>query len=374
MNTSFKLTLVLAVTAFATSTAGAQDKIDFVKQIKPIFEQYCFECHGADPDDYEAFPINDKDEAMAYVDVDSIDDSDLYQVMISDDEDWVMPPPDYKHQLGDEQKALIKTWIEQGADWPDGVEFVIFKEDQSDSTAPTDPVEPPVDQATQPDQQPDPSETEEETDPEPVDPKTQRMFNAVGSLHPAAVHLPIGLLLASGLFALLGIRGNFVMSDCAYYCLWLGTLGAIGATVSGWYFSPMENRGTVEVFQDIFDTDHKVYWHRLGGLIVTIFSLILALFAASARSRDPDEGVMWKLGAILLACGIGWVGHTGGELHYPPNHYKDLEAIWTDLTSGEATEEAEETNAGESEPSESDADDTSQVGTASDAGESGKDN
>ena len=79
----------------------------------------------------------------------------------------------------------------------------------------------------------------------PVAAKSDRIVNAIGSLHPAAVHLPMGLLLASGLFALFSLRGNFVMSDCAYYCLWLGTIGAVFACVSGWWFSPMENQGTV---------------------------------------------------------------------------------------------------------------------------------
>ena len=56
----------------------------------------------------------------------------------------------------------------------------------------------------------------------------------------------------------------------------------------------------------------------------TIFAFLLCLFAAGARNRDPDDGFLWKLGCIVLAGGIGWVGHLGGELTYPGNHYKDL--------------------------------------------------
>ena len=173
----------------------------------------------------------------------------------------------------------------------------------------------------------------------PVNETTQRIYNAIGSLHPAAVHLPIGLLLAAGFFALLSLRGNFVMSDCAYYCLWLGALTAIAATASGWWFSPMEKRGTVVVFADLFDMDQKVFWHRTGALIVTAAALLLAIFAAGARNRDPDDGMMWKLGLILLACGIGWVGHTGGELHYPSDHYKDLNALYQSIVDPDAAPE-----------------------------------
>ena len=51
---------------------------------------------------------------------------------------------------------------------------------------------------------------------------------------------------------------------------------------------------------------------------------------------------MWKLGAIVLACGIGFVGHEGGELSWGKNHYKDLDGFVapyieqvTDAISGE---------------------------------------
>ncbi len=175
----------------------------------------------------------------------------------------------------------------------------------------------------------------------------------------------LGLLLAAGLFALFSLRGNFVMSDCAYYCLWLGTLGAIVACVSGWWFSPMENRGTVTEVADLLNQDHKIFWHRTGALIATVFAFLLALFAAGARNRDPDDGVMWKLGLILLAAGIGWVGHEGGELTHGADHYKDLEAIGADLLPGvfgdpEAPPKAEKAK----EPDDESADD--EVGKASD--------
>ncbi len=391
MKLSFRsLLFLLTLTWLFTPLANGQDQVDFVKQIKPILEQHCFECHGADPDDYEAFLINDRDEAMAYVEVGSAEDSDLYDYTITDDEDYVMPPPDYKHQLTDAHKQLLKRWIDDGAKWPDDVEFVVFQEtaavpevDQATQPEPTDtssnqaaqprPTEQSITMPIDVDDEPtdatsSDNDADDAEDKQPIDPKTQQIFNAIGSLHPAAIHLPIGLLLASGFFALLSLRGNFVMSDCAYYCLWLGAITSVFGIVTGWYFSPMENRGTVETFGDIFDQGHAVYWHRLGALIVGLFSVILALFAASARSRDPDEGVMWKLGAIVLACGVGWVGHTGGELHYPKNHYKDLNAVWQDLWANvtgadEEAEPAQDEQSSKDGTSEEGQDETSEIGT-----------
>lgn len=151
--------------------------------------------------------------------------------------------------------------------------------------------------------------------------------NATGSLHPAAIHLPIGLLLASGLFAFLSLRGNFVMSDCAYYCLWVGALGSIAACVTGWFYSPMEHQGDVVALADLWDTTQDVFLHRTWALGTSVAALFLAMIAMGTRARDPDDGTLWKLGAIGLAVAMGWVGHLGGELTYGKAHYKELNTV-----------------------------------------------
>ncbi len=327
----FSICLAMIVLYSSVATATAQDKVDFVNDIKPIFERHCISCHG--PEKEESFRMDDSEDALAYVEPGDAEDSDLYLVLVSDDEEEIMPPAEDDDgnpltPLSETQITLVKTWINQGADWPEGVELV---DTQVAAPGLAD------------------SDDGDEMDPEAAaaKAKTQQIFNSIGSLHPAAIHLPIGLLLGAGLFAFFSLRGNFVMSDCAYYCLWLGTLGAIIACATGWWFSPMENRGTVVEFSDLFNQDHKVFWHRTGGLAVTAFAFLLALFAAGARNRDPDEGVLWKLGAIALAVGIGWVGHTGGELHYGESHYEDLNNLYEEsvvplFSGGAKAEKADE--------------------------------
>ena len=280
-------------------------QVDFEKEIKPIFENHCIACHG--PSDADAFRIDDKDDAMSYIEEEDADFSGLYTVLISEDDSERMPPPDVGRPLTEGQIELVKTWINEGAAWPDEM-------------------------------------TSEWNDvPLPEADDSQVPYRAAGSLHPAVVHLPIGLLLASGFFAFLSLRGNFVMSDCAYYCLWLGAIGAVAACASGWFYSEMEGYGAVDEIADILKQDNKMYWHRITGLGAAAFAVILALFAAGARNKDPDDGIMWKLGVMLLALGIGFVGHKGGELTYGEEHYKDLHKLYQSFFPENAREDGDRT-------------------------------
>ncbi len=317
------VTAVVATTMLFSAVAQAQDDVDFVKDIKPVFEQHCVVCHGPveKEDEENDFRIDIRDDALDFIGESGAEDSDLFLLLISEEEEELMPPPGHS-KLTEAEIASIKSWIDGGAAWPEDVKLVDTSKKSDSAGTETDT---PVDGNASTDEQGPPKNE--------TDKKTQQMFNALGSLHTAAIHLPIGLLLASGLFAFFSLRGNFVMSDCAYYCLWLGTLGAIFACVSGWFYSGMEHRGVVNEFADLLDQNQDIFWHRTGGIIVTVVAFLLALFAAGARNRDPDDGVLWKLGLILLAGGIGWVGHTGGELAYP-GQYKDLNAVYERMIGG----------------------------------------
>ena len=326
----FSYVLMLLAT---TATAMSAEKIDFESQIKPIFDKYCLECHGEDNE--EAFRIDVNSDMLLYVNEGHPETSDLHTYMtLDEDDDNVMPPVDHEPRPQDSEIQLVSAWIAQGAKTGDDDEASM--DDANAATA---------------------DGTMDEGAAYVVSPETQRMLNALGSLHTAAVHIPIGLLLGAGLFALLSLGGSFVMSDCAYYCLWLGTWGAIFACASGWYYSPMEHRGSVSTIADLLDQTQPVFWHRLAGIVATVVAFLLCLFAKGARGRNPDDGTMWKLGAILLAAGIGWVGHTGGELTYGKDHYKDLNAIVEEFLSPAETgsaPKAEGTDADDTETSDAD--------------------
>jgi hypothetical protein len=113
-----KLLLVLAVLSLS-GFARAEDKIDFAKQIRPIFADNCYKCHNAKKqkgklrlDSVAAIEKGGKDGKI--LTAGDPTKSDLYRrITLSKDDDDVMPPEG--DLLPKEKTTLIKTWIAQGA-------------------------------------------------------------------------------------------------------------------------------------------------------------------------------------------------------------------------------------------------------------------
>jgi uncharacterized membrane protein len=318
--------LVVAIAFLLLSGASVRAvEVDFESQVKPIFAEYCLSCH--DEENEEGGFLIDRETALDYIIAGNAEESDFFKYLVSEDEDELMPPPDAENPLSQQQITLVRSWIDEGAKWPEDVKIEDAALQLSDSS---DGLDASGDLDTDArlvaddldDDSKDADGTEAKTEITP-----ELLKNATGSLHPAAIHLPIGLLLASGLFAFLSLRGNFVMSDCAYYCLWVGALGSIAACVTGWFYSPMEHQGDVLVLADLWDTTQDVFLHRTWAIGSSVAALFLAMMAMGTRARDPDDGMMWKLGTIILAGVIGWVGHLGGELTYGKAHYKELNTV-----------------------------------------------
>ena len=116
---AFILTFVLAVAHFV----HADDVIEFNRDIRPILAANCFDCHGFDAKTRKAELRLDTADG-AYADHDGstaikpgeLAGSSLWERVTSDDPEVVMPPPvSKKKPLTDEQKLVLRTWIEQGA-------------------------------------------------------------------------------------------------------------------------------------------------------------------------------------------------------------------------------------------------------------------
>jgi uncharacterized membrane protein len=104
-------------------------KVDFAKEIAPIIKDMCFRCHGGEKVKGK-FKLNTK--ALALEGGESGKAilpgkptlSKFYTSLVAEkDSDDLMPPIKEKVRPSKEQIEKVRLWIEQGADWPEGVEF-----------------------------------------------------------------------------------------------------------------------------------------------------------------------------------------------------------------------------------------------------------
>jgi len=107
---------------------GAEDPIDFSRDISPLLSKKCFQCHGPDEGhrkgdlrldlpDAEDGPFQEHDGYQA-IKPGHVEESEVWQRIITDDEDDLMPPPESNLEaLTEEEKAKIKQWIEEGAEY-----------------------------------------------------------------------------------------------------------------------------------------------------------------------------------------------------------------------------------------------------------------
>ncbi len=119
--TIFRL-LPISILASAALHAAIPEKIGFNQHVRPILSDNCFACHGTDAKHREAKLRLDQPES-ALADREGIravvpgkpDQSELWLRITNKDEDEVMPPPKSHKKLKDEERAILKKWIEQGA-------------------------------------------------------------------------------------------------------------------------------------------------------------------------------------------------------------------------------------------------------------------
>ena len=117
---------LLSILALAPGALCAAEKVDFVKQVKPLLEGSCTHCHGAKEDkgDFRMHTLEDLkkgNENGPGLTPGDPSKSAIYTTLLLDVEDDMVMPPKKEGLLEKSQIEVIKSWIEQGADWPAGV-------------------------------------------------------------------------------------------------------------------------------------------------------------------------------------------------------------------------------------------------------------
>jgi uncharacterized membrane protein len=274
----------------AMDSDGKKRILDFARDIRPIFEAHCLECHGPRQAKND-FRVDVSDNVLSYVEPSDLDGSSLWtDYLVTEDSEMLMPPPKHDRPLSGAQLAAIKLWIEEGAVWVDPV---------------TDPA------------------FSARVVPRPLG---ERIAAFAGLFHPAAVHFPIALLLVSAVFSFLAFFRPSAFEGPAFHCLWMGAISAWGASLLGWFYADARGYGGLS-----FDFASGVDRHRWAAIGASAFSLLLIPIAITARRKVGDRKLhlIWFGGSVLLAGVVSMVGHQGGELVYGEEIYsKAFNAIF----------------------------------------------
>ena len=111
--------------AFSTNAAGTQvseitgvSEVDFRRDVLPVLSTNCFQCHGPDEEGRAAdLRLDDPTAASETLVAGSADDSQLIDRIESTDADLVMPPPESGRELSAEAVAMLRRWVDQGAEY-----------------------------------------------------------------------------------------------------------------------------------------------------------------------------------------------------------------------------------------------------------------
>jgi ankyrin repeat protein len=116
------LGVAAAVVTPVVQHAQQPARVDFVRDVQPILRQNCYECHGA-RQQKNGLRLDKRKDAMRggtirVIGPGNADGSRLYQRLIGSDFGIQMPPTG---ALPADKVAIIKQWIDEGAEWPDAV-------------------------------------------------------------------------------------------------------------------------------------------------------------------------------------------------------------------------------------------------------------
>lgn len=101
--------------------------VDFAKQIMPIFKQSCHDCHSAETReaglrlDKKSAAFGGSDSGLV-IKAHKSSESKIIDYIEGKNPEKIMPPEGYD-RLTKEQGALVRKWIDEGANWPESADI-----------------------------------------------------------------------------------------------------------------------------------------------------------------------------------------------------------------------------------------------------------
>ena len=114
-----------AVASEPADETGANEPIQFSRDISPILARTCYPCHGPDARRRKArLSLHEEDGIRDVFEPGKLDESEAWLRITSDDPDERMPPAEFHHELKPAEIELIGRWIKEGANWQGHWAFV----------------------------------------------------------------------------------------------------------------------------------------------------------------------------------------------------------------------------------------------------------
>lgn len=116
-----RVLFIAVVVGLAGRAVADEESVDFVRDVKPIFQQHCVRCHSSGISKGEfSIETNAEVAESGFVTAGDVEGSYLFGQIVSADGQ----PPAMPHEgepLSEAHVATVRRWIESGAVWPDGV-------------------------------------------------------------------------------------------------------------------------------------------------------------------------------------------------------------------------------------------------------------
>ena len=140
-----------------------------------------------------------------------------------------------------------------------------------------------------------------------------KLIRWLGKFHPPAVHFPIALLTAAAVAEFLRVAtGKPAFDAITRYCIWFGTLTAVGAGTLGWFLAGFR----------LTDSSWVMMTHRwLGTSTVASAGLVLVLSELSRRPDRRRTRMSFRVALLVVAVLVSATGFFGGAVVFGLKHY-----------------------------------------------------
>lgn len=139
-----------------------------------------------------------------------------------------------------------------------------------------------------------------------------RLIGWLGGFHPPMVNFPIAMILGAALAEslLLATKRSFFV-NAGRFCLWVGCVGAVVATVLGWFFGGFH----------LVDDSWILTTHRWLGTTTAAWSVLLLVVGERTNRRGNGARTCYRTLLFIGATLVGVSGFFGGSLIYGVRHY-----------------------------------------------------